>query len=324
MSRFISEENFINAEKLAFSEDIPMKKALLRYAEKEGEIEIVDPCKAVKLVGHRRINSHKGDFGRLLLIVGSDRFPGAAAICAHAALRTGAGIVTIMSTERAAYSLAAHLPEATLCPLPADGDGFMLPRKTDEIAAQIRSASAIVMGCGVGVSDGIAEMLEILLSEANCPVILDADGINTAARRIECLRKAKALVLTPHVGELARLAQKDISAVNANRFTYARRVRVATGAAVCAKSSSTLVLGDRARVVAAGNTGLSRGGSGDMLAGVIGSLAAQGVKPEDAAVIGPAITGLACEMITKKASERGVLASDVISALPRLFKKFGV
>ncbi len=327
MKRFITEESFKKAEKTAFDKNIPIRREVIKRSSPNGDMEIIDPCKVIKLVRPRAYNSHKGDFGKLIIIGGSDRYPGALQLSALSALRCGAGIVTAVTTNAAALALSSSVREATLYPLPSDGSGFISPDEhTGEIVSMIKSASAVLIGSGLGQGEGCKRLLELVLENSECPIILDADGINIASSRIECLRKrkAKALILTPHVGELARLSGASVSDVKYERFTYAKKIHRETGAVVVAKSSSTVVASDRFYLSVSGNCGLARGGSGDMLAGIISSFAAQGYSAETASIIGVSVSGLACERAVRKFGTRGVLPSDIIAELPGLFKKYGV
>lgn len=320
----ITNTDFIKAEKTASERDLHIRRAIAPYRSGSGEIEILNPRKVIKLVKPRPENSHKGSFGRLVLISGSDRFPGAAQLSALAALRSGAGLVTVITTSLAAEALASSVREATLLPLDSDGAGFMLPNGKEETAAGlIASADALLIGPGLGTAEGSLKMLEIALENAACPIILDADGINLVSTRIEFLRKAKTgLILTPHPAELARLSGAPLAEVLGDRLKYARKIAEEYGCTVVSKSSGTLITGGgKIALSVRGNNGLARGGSGDLLAGLIASFAAQGYSPAEAAEIGVTLQGLACEIAAKRLSRRGVLPSDIIDCLPLLFKK---
>ncbi len=324
MTKRITNSDFIKAEKTAIERDLHISRAIAPYCGSTSGIEVLDPRKVIKLVKPRLENSHKGSFGRLVLVAGSDRYPGAAQMSALAALRSGVGLVTVITTRLAATALVFSAKEATLLPLEADADGFMTPDKNEEkISALIKSADALLVGPGLGTSDGSLKMLELAFENASCPIILDADGINLVSRRIEFLRKAKTgLILTPHPAELARLAKSPIADVLGDRLKYAKSLAEEYGCTVVAKSSGTLITdGERTLLSVRGNNGLARGGSGDLLAGLIASFAAQGYSPIEAAAIGTTVQGLACEAVSNRLSRRGMLPSDIIDCLPVLFKK---
>lgn len=322
----ITEENFKVAEKMAIERDLHISEAISALCSENGKIEILDVCKAMSLVRPRPENSHKGSFGKLVLIAGSDRFPGAAQISALSALRSGVGLCAVVTTRAAAAALAVSAKESTLLPLPSDERGFMKYENTlkDDIIETIKSADVLLIGPGLGQGAGCAEILKLAIKNADCPIILDADGINLVSTRIEFLRKAKAeLVLTPHPAELSRLCGVPIGDVLGDRLRFAREISQKTGAVVAAKSAATLIVdGEEAFVSARGNSGLAKGGSGDFLAGIIGSFLAQGYSALDAVKIGVTVQGLACERVSERLSRRGMLASDLIDYLPELFENF--
>lgn len=324
MSR-ISNEDFKNAEKIASENNLHISSALERFYSDNGEIKVVDIRKVIELVKPRPENSHKGSFGRLVLIAGSDRFPGAVQLAALSALRSGVGLVTAVTTRLAATALAVNAKEATLLPLSSDIKGFMTLDKVsaDVIAELVKKADALLIGPGLGTGEMRLKVLKIALENAACPIILDADGINLVCGRIELLRKAKTdLILTPHPAELARLSGVPLKVALSDRLFYAQKLSLELNCTVVSKSAGTLIVAkDNAYLSARGNNGLSRGGSGDMLAGLIASFAAQGHSPVDSALIGVTVQGLACEYVSEETSRRGMIPSDIISSLPMLFKK---
>ena len=325
MTNYITTENFKIAENKAFSENLHISRAVDEYSSESGDIEILEPCKVLGLVEPRAENSHKGSFGRLVFIGGSDRYPGAVQLASLAALRSGVGLLSVVTTERASLALSCTAREATHLPVPADARGYMsaTPELKAEITELIKKADAVLLGCGLGTGDGCIELIELTIKNAECPIILDADGINLVSPRIELLRRAKAeLILTPHPAELARLADSPLSDVMADRVKYARALADELKCTVVSKSSGTFIFGDNeAYLSIRGNNGLARGGSGDLLAGLIASFAAQGYSPVECAKIGVTLQGLACEGASEKLSRRGMLPSDVIDFLPLLFKK---
>ena len=323
MSMKISTSDFAIAENKAYTKDIPIKKVV---RARDGEIEILDKRKVLGLVKRRSPNSHKGTFGKLVCITGSDRFPGAAQISALSALRSGVGLVQVITTRSCAIALTSSIKEATLLPLDSGKDGFITSSEyaLQQIESAISSATAVLIGCGLGNTDDTLRILELVIEKSNCPIIIDADGINALATRIELLRKAKTdIILTPHPAELARLCSADTRDVCKNRYEYAKKLCCEYSVTVVAKSASTLVLSPSNGFLSLyGNDGLAKGGSGDMLAGLIGSFSAQGYSPTDAAKLGVVIQGVACEKVSKRLSKTGMLASDVIDCLPSLFKNF--
>ncbi len=321
-SKFISIEDFISAEKRALEQDISIKKALKPNG---GEIEVINKRKVIKLVKKRSPNSHKGSFGRLVCVVGSDRFMGAAQISSLAALRSGVGLLEVITTKKCAIALSEAVKEATLLPLESGTDGFIVASKNALRKTQdsVRKADAVLIGCGLGNTQDTFKILEKVIESANCPIIIDADGINALSTSIELLRKAKTdVILTPHPAELARLCNAELKDVLPNRYHHAKRLSDEFGVTVVAKSASTLILSkDKDQLSVFGNDGLAKGGSGDLLAGLISSFAAQGYSANEACVIGVSILGLACEKVSKKLSRTSMLASDILNGLPLIFRK---
>lgn len=304
-----------------------LKNRHIRCVAKYSSVGI-DVCRASEiksLVKKRPINSHKGVFGKLLLIVGSDRYSGAAEISTLAALRSGVGLACCYTTKFCAQSVSISAKEATLIPCPADEFGFLLgdDNSINELKSALKSSTAVLIGCGLGKSDGTLRVLEAVIENANCPIIIDADGINLVSSRIELLRKARTkVVLTPHPAELSRLAGVDINTVLNERYKTAKSVSENTGATVVSKSCATLIVCNEGECISMyGNDGLAKGGSGDMLAGLIASFAAQGIEPYEASKLGAMVLGLCCEKVSKKLSKTGMTASDVLNYLPKLFKK---
>ncbi len=310
-------------EKLAEAENIHISNAITPDG---GDIRVISKSEIFEYIKKRPLNSHKGVFGRLVIIAGSDCFPGAAQIATIAALRSGVGLVRVFSTEKACMALSVSAKEATLFPCPADENGFIRAdgRVINGLREALGSASAVLIGCGLGVTEDTLEILETVIENAICPIIIDADGINLVSRRIELLRKAeKEVILTPHPAELSRLAGKSIPETIENRYEYAKLIHEHTGAMVVSKSCATVVVsGEGCYLLTFGNDGLAKGGSGDLQAGLTASFAAQGLSPIKAAVLGSGILGLGCEEVSRRLSKTGMLAGDILNYLPRLFKKY--
>ncbi len=319
----ISWEAVRAGERLAQAENIHISKAIRPDG---GEIRIIPKGEILGHIKKRPLNSHKGVFGRLVIIAGSDRFPGAAQIAAIAALRSGTGLVKVFSTEKACLALSVSAKEATLFPCPADDDGFIPANDTviNGLCEALGSASAVLIGCGLGVTENTYKILETVIENAICPVIIDADGINLVSGRIELLRKAKKdVILTPHPAELSRLAGKTVPETVENRYEYAKLIHRQTGATVVSKSCATIVVSEEGcYLLTAGNDGLAKGGSGDLQAGLTASFAAQELGPLNAAVLGSGMLGIGCEKVSRMLSKTGMTAGDILNYLPRLFKKY--
>lgn len=265
--------------------------------------------------------SHKGTFGKLLCITGSESFSGAAAISTLGALRMGAGIVTLAST-RTVHSLVAPLvPEATFLPLPANDEGGIAACATELLLPAIETASAVLIGCGMGNTADTAAITNFVLKNAHCPIVLDADAINSVAPSPEVLFSAQSsLILTPHMGEMARLIKKSPDEIAANRLELASEFSKKYSAVLVLKDSSTVISSPNGDVFfnTTGNPGLAKGGSGDLLAGIIASLSAQGFIDTAAAVCGAYLHGLAADKAAYSLSEYAMLPSDIANFLCRI------
>lgn len=271
---------------------------------------------AVELFPKRVKNSHKGDFGRVLNIAGSAGMSGAAALSTKAALRSGAGLVTLASIETVISRIAAAMPEAM----------YLVTDKADAdtIIKECENKNVVALGCGLSVTADTKKLVEKIIKNVTCTIILDADGINCLADSIDIIRDTKAeLIITPHAGELARLCSTTPEEAYADRLTLAVNLSREYGVTVVAKGTPTIVAGKgKVYVIPAGNPGLSRGGSGDVLTGIIAAFAAQGLAPVDAAAAGVFVHGAAADIAAEKLSEMGMLPSDVIENLPFVFRKW--
>lgn len=268
----------------------------------------------------RPVDANKGTFGHVLCVCGQEGMTGAAYFAAAAALRCGAGLVTAALPRPVAPILAARLPEALWLPLP-ETNGHLSAAAAGVLAPKLSAYQAIVCGCGCGTSEAMREVLALLL-HAPCPVIVDADGINLLAAHISLLETDHApLILTPHPGEMARLCGCTVAAVQADRERYAAEFAARCGVTLVLKGYRTVVADPAGHrwVNPTGNPGMAIGGTGDLLAGVIASLVAQGLSPADAAVCGVYLHGLAGDKAAETVGPVGLLPSDMLAELPRLF-----
>lgn len=274
---------------------------------------------------HRPYHSHKGMFGKLLCVAGSRNMPGAAMLASQAALRCGVGLYCLASDADVCRMLVTQSPEAMMLPLPTDYDGKLTQQSVPAILDAAKSASCLLIGCGLGQSEALRQMVTSLITQLECPIILDADGLNAIASGIDILHKAKApIVLTPHPGEMARLTHCSPEDVQKDRMTAAKRLAARfPNTIVVLKGTGTIIAtADHAWINTTGNSGMSKGGSGDVLAGMIASLTAQHIAPEDAAVIGVYLHGLAGDCAAAEFSRRAMLPSDMIRQLPLLFGEY--
>ena len=263
----------------------------------------------------RRANSHKGSYGKALLIAGSSRYRGAAHLATHAALRCGVGLLSLMSEECVAVSVGKKLPEAiyrVMPPMAAWGDAEL-----QEAIAACEGMDAILIGSGSGKSEMLRRLVLALLARDGAPLILDADAINVLAERREAALSAlanakRSVLLTPHPLEFSRLSGIPMAEVQASRMRCARTFAEQTGAAVLLKGAGTVIASrDGVSVNTSGSSALAKGGSGDVLAGIVTAFTAQGANAHEALAMAAYLHGKAGESLAEELSEYGVLVSDL-------------
>ena len=271
----------------------------------------------LSILPDRDPEAHKGSFGKILLLCGSRGYTGAAYLSAMGALRSGAGLVYLGVPESIYAIEAVKLNEPVVFPLP-DGGGKMSKKAIPEILERLGKMDAVLMGCGMGMSAGTLAVLETVLKNAKCPVVLDADGINLVSAHKDLLRGRTApTVLTPHDGEYLRLA----GSLGKDRMTAAGDLARELGCVVVLKGHRTWITdGTSFCRNTTGNPGMAVGGSGDMLAGMIVSLLGQGMGPLEAAGCAVWLHGAAGDLCQKELGQYGMLPSDMLEALPRLMK----
>jgi NAD(P)H-hydrate epimerase len=262
-------------------------------------------------------DSHKGTYGRTLVVAGSLGFTGAAALAALGALRTGAGLVTLCVPE-AIYPIIAGLV-AEAMPRPVDDDGGQMAASAwDAVHRAAAAADAVAVGPGLGVSDGVRAIVEGLLRDGR-PLVVDADALNVMAPTADVLADASGpLVITPHPGELARLVNSSTGDIQTDRLTSARAAASRFRCVVVLKGARTVVArpDGEAFIVPTGNPGMASGGMGDVLTGMIASFIGQGLPAADAAWTAAYLHGLAADLIAEERGVVGMLASEVAHRLP--------
>lgn len=261
----------------------------------------------------RKLESHKGDYGRILLLCGAEGFTGAPVLAARAASRTGAGLIFV-GIPRSVYPIVAgNLIEPMVFPLP-DRDGMLCEEAIPAILSRLARMDACLIGCGLGQSPGTKAVVEAVLHHATCPVILDADGINVLKGHIDIVRDASCpVILTPHEGEFLRIGGELTS-----RLRGARKMARELRATVLLKGHETLICGEGCYKNNTGNPGMATGGSGDALSGIILALLGQGLPPTKAAAAGAWLHGAAGDLCAERLGQMGMLPSDLIEMLPRL------
>jgi hydroxyethylthiazole kinase-like uncharacterized protein yjeF len=272
----------------------------------------------------RPYNSHKGMYGHVMVIAGSRGKPGAALLASRGALRMGAGLVTAAIPACIADVVAAGQAELMTEPI-AERDGhFDGKAAADALAALIAPMTSVVVGPGIGVSDGTKELILWLIAKASRPerpMLIDADGLNVLSQLgPEKLRAAKGpIVLTPHPGEMARLLGIANREVNADRISAARKLSEKTGAVVLLKGARSVVTGPGGEVYvnSSGNPGMSTPGMGDALSGMVGTLLGQKIDPLRALAFGVFLHGHAADRVAHRYGRVGYIVGDLLDELPR-------
>ncbi len=271
----------------------------------------------------RKRNSHKGTYGYLVNIAGSFCYSGAAAMSTKSALRSGVGLCALAAPKTVVKMLAPTINESTYLPLPETEDGFVDEKALPVIAKAIEKATAVLVGCGMGNSENTRKVTEFVIRNAKCPVIIDADGINSISHNIDVLReRTGGTILTPHPLEFSRISGFSVKEIQRGRIEAAVRFAKEYGVITVLKGAYTVVAAPdgSAYVCDKGNAGLAKGGSGDTLAGIIGAMAAQKIEPFKAAAAGVYCHALAADTALKKFPPEYMLASDVTAALAEVFK----
>ena len=271
----------------------------------------------LSLLPDRNPWGHKGDFGKLLLLCGSRGYTGAAFFAAMGALRSGAGLVFLGVPESIYGIEAVKLNEPVIFPLP-DADGRLSADAVPKILSRLPRMDAVLVGPGLGQSEGTLAVVRAVLEKAECPVVVDADGINILRAHRDLLRGRKSpTILTPHDGEFARLG----GIIGEDCMAAAAALADDLGCVVLLKGHETCVTdGTDGYINPTGNPGMAVGGSGDVLAGVITALLGAGLPPLEAAACGAWLHGAAGDRCAAELGQYGMLPTDMLSALPRLMK----
>ena len=260
---------------------------------------------------------HKGTFGRVLLLCGSLGFTGAAYLAAMGALRCGAGLVFLGVPESIYQIEAVKLNEPVVFPLP-DRDGRLSEAAIPEILSRLPQMDAVLIGCGLGQSEGTLEVVKAVLQNADCPVVVDADGINQLQEHKDILRgRTASTILTPHDGEFSRIG----GTVGDDRMGAAAELARDLGCIVLLKGHRTCITDAVVGYVnTTGNPGMAVGGSGDVLAGMITALLGQGIAPLEAAACGAWLHGAAGDLCAGELGQYAMLPTDMLEVLVRLLK----
>ena len=289
------------------------------------DVELMTAAWAGKRLPRRPQAAHKGTFGRALVVAGSRNYVGAARLAAMGAFRAGAGLVTLAVPESLCGPLAAAASEPTYLPLPETGPGIVAPDAAPVLLQAVAGYDSLLIGCGLGVSTATRRLVEAVLytDREMPPTVVDADGLNiislTRSEDMPWWRLFRGpAVLTPHPGEMARL-RADSPTEARGRIDIARESADRWSKVTVLKGAHTVVAspGDGVMVSPFANPALATAGTGDVLAGVISGLLAQGLPPAEAASVGVYLHGAAGERVRRELGDSGVVASDLLPEVPR-------
>jgi len=282
------------------------------------------------VAARRKPDAHKGDFGHVLIVAGSVGKTGAAALAAKAALRAGAGLVTVATAQSALPTVASLGMEFMTEPLPETDSGTISPRALDQgrMDKIVEGKTVLAVGPGVGQVPETAEFVRAIVNRYALPVVLDADGLNAFAGCMSTFRaRNRPALLTPHPGEMARLIGKTTAEIQRSRVETAREFAARCQAVLVLKGFRTLVASPNGQVWVnpTGNAGMATGGTGDVLTGLLAGLLAQHAERAPAEVASAAVYlhGLAGDLATSRLGQASLIAGDLVEALPEAFRALG-
>lgn len=293
-------------------------------ADHDAPLSLMTAAHMRTLLPHRPAASHKGSFGKALVVAGSSNYIGAAYLAATAATRVGSGLVTIALPAAIQTAVASKATEPTYLPLPETSPGVIAPTAAADVLDALRDCDSLLLGCGMGQADDTRRFIEsVLYSDKRLPpAVIDADGLNALAQTPHWWERIPDLaILTPHPGEMARLTGMSTREVQSDRIGIAMESAARWRKIVVLKGAYTVVAFPGGAMLSPfANAGLASAGTGDVLAGSIAGLLSQGVSPQDAAALGVYLHGLAGERARARLGDTGMIASDLLPELPLAIK----
>ena len=285
---------------------------------------LLERADVVPLFPRRPRESHKGTYGHLLVVAGSVGKTGAAALCARAAMRAGAGLVTVATSVSAQPVVASLVVEAMTEALPETEARTVAVKARDAIVALAAVREAVALGPGLGLDEDTRRLARALIRELDRPMVVDADGLTALVGHLDDLRAAAGVRhLTPHPGEMARLLGVPIADLQRDRLARTRAFAMDHGVYVCLKGSRSVVASPDGRVLInpTGNPGMASGGTGDVLTGIAGALLARGLPADRVLAAATYLHGVAGDVAAERVGEEALVASDVVEALGEAFRR---
>lgn len=286
---------------------------------------LLGPSDMRRILKPRKLDAHKSSHGHLLVLAGSPGMTGAAYMSGMAAMRTGAGLVTIGVPQSLHDIMEVKTTEVMTVGLRETTGRRLGVSSFEEIKRAISGKSALVIGPGAGTSEELMKLIGLILQDIHIPIVIDADGLNSFGTKIASLKGIKSeVVLTPHPGEMSRLLNTDIPSIQADRVGAAQKLVEMTGAVVVLKGACTVIACPDGQVYLnpTGNPGLATAGTGDILSGMLGAFLAQGYKACEASAAAVYIHGLCADEAKKKTGEIGMIATDLLEHIPGLVNSF--
>ena len=278
----------------------------------------------------RRKNSQKGDFGHILILAGSARYSGAASLCAFAAMRSGAGLVTLGVPKSLNNAIIKIKPkEVMTLPLAQTNEASLSLAALRKIKEFAKTIDALVVGPGLSRNKSTLALARKVIKEIDIPMVVDADGLNALAGQLQILRAARGekrtMILTPHPGEMARLLGVSVAQVQKNRKNIARKFAKDFKVVVVLKGYETVVADYKGDLYVnkTGNPGMATAGSGDVLTGMASAFLGQGLDAFSAAKFAVYLHGLAGDLAAKEKTQISLIASDIIGKIPQAIKRCG-
>ncbi|MCF8036502.1 MAG: NAD(P)H-hydrate dehydratase [Desulfobacteraceae bacterium] len=302
--------------------DIGIPPYIVQYVDPKNQL--LTAAKIRSQIIPRDLQAHKGQTGHVLAAAGGTGKTGAAAMSAMSALRAGAGLVTLAVAQSLNSSIEAQATEAMTHPLADNGNGFLGKNNAEEILSLLSDKNCLALGPGMGTEKDTEKLVHMLIEQSPVPVVADADGLNNLAANTAVLAKKRSeVILTPHPGEMARLADAKTADIQADRITAAREFAQNQEVHVVLKGARTVVAhpDGRAFVNPTGNPGMASGGMGDVLTGMIAGFLAQGLSAENACHLGVYLHGAAADIMSQVRGPFGYIATDVMHHIPETIRR---
>lgn len=288
-----------------------------------GGLFLTEPADIRRLIPVRPANSHKHSVGKVFIVAGSKGMMGAALLCAESAMRSGAGQVILGIPDSEYPVIAKRTREVMPLGLPSTANGSISTAAAAVIAEKVKWSDVVIMGCGLSRDRETMNLVRTLVRRIAKPMVIDADGLFALSGHLSVIKRKRTrqIIMTPHFGEFSRLSGIPANAIEREKFTLAKTFAKKYGVTLALKGAPTLIASSSGQVFVnpTGNPGMSTAGSGDVLAGIIGAMVCQGLSAEAAAVAGVYLHGRSGDLAAQSKGMHGMIASDMIRAIPEAF-----